>query len=121
MVADFTDAEDVVTECMRDIARWLYRQLNREWDHMTSDACADDAIAADGYTFTEFWPALRLTTRERCRQAAAKQVSELLLSRAENLRLQARWRFTWPHNCMAGTPSCSISPRAKASAGAIAN
>ena len=30
------EAEDTVTESLRDLARWLYRQLEREWDYMMS-------------------------------------------------------------------------------------
>ncbi len=47
------DAEDIVIEAMRDLARWLYRQLEREYDDQTSDAFIDDAICANAYTFTE--------------------------------------------------------------------
>ena len=47
------DAEDIVIEAMRDLARWLYRQLEREYDDQTSDASIDDAICANAYTFTE--------------------------------------------------------------------
>lgn len=50
---DMTDgAEDAVTEALRDLAGWLYRQLEREWDSMMSDDYADEGIAANGYTFT---------------------------------------------------------------------
>ncbi len=34
------------------MARWLYRQLEREYDDLTSDEAVDEAIAANGYTFT---------------------------------------------------------------------
>lgn len=47
------DAEEIVTEALRDLARWLYRQLEREYDYLTSDEAVDEAIAANGYTFTE--------------------------------------------------------------------
>lgn len=47
------DAEDIVTEALRDLARWLYRQLEREYEYLTSDDAVDEAIAANGYTFTE--------------------------------------------------------------------
>ena len=47
------DAEDRVTEALRDLARWLYRQLEREYEYLTSDAAADEAIAVNGWTFTE--------------------------------------------------------------------
>lgn len=46
------DAEDAVTEALRDLARWLYRQLEREYEHQTSDAVVDESIAANEYTFT---------------------------------------------------------------------
>ena len=47
------DAEEIVTEALRDLARWLYRQLEREYDYQTSDDCVDEAIVANGHTFTE--------------------------------------------------------------------
>jgi hypothetical protein len=47
------DAEDAVTEALRDLARWLYRQLEREYDYQTSDEVTDEAIVANEYTFTD--------------------------------------------------------------------
>lgn len=47
------DAEDVVTKALRDLARWLYRQLEREYEFQTSDEQVDEALAANEYTFTE--------------------------------------------------------------------
>jgi hypothetical protein len=47
------DAEDAVTEALRDLARWLYRQLEREYDDLTSNKAIDEAITANDYTFTE--------------------------------------------------------------------
>jgi hypothetical protein len=47
------DAEDAVIEALRGLARWLYRQLEREYDFLTSDAVVDEAITANEYTFTE--------------------------------------------------------------------
>jgi hypothetical protein len=46
-------AEDAVITALRDLARWLYRQLEREYEHQTSDAVVDEAIIANDYTFTE--------------------------------------------------------------------
>ena len=46
------DAEDAVTEAMRNLARWLYRQLRSEYAHQTSDAAIDEIVAANEYTFT---------------------------------------------------------------------
>ena len=45
-------AEDAVTEALRDLARWLYRQLEREYDYLTSDDAVDESIAVNEYTFT---------------------------------------------------------------------
>ena len=47
------DAEEVVIEALRDLARWLYRQLEREYEYLTSDEAVDETIAANDYTFTE--------------------------------------------------------------------
>jgi hypothetical protein len=46
------DAEDAVAEALRDLARWLYRQLEREYEYQTSDMAVDEAIGANEYTFT---------------------------------------------------------------------
>ena len=45
-------AEDAVIEALRDLARWFYRQLEREYDYLTSDAAVDESIAINGFTFT---------------------------------------------------------------------
>jgi ketosteroid isomerase-like protein len=47
------DAEEAVAEALRDLARWLYRQLEREYEYLTSDEVIDEAIGVNGYTFTE--------------------------------------------------------------------
>lgn len=47
------DTEESVTEALRDLARWLYRQLQAEYDHLTSDDAIEEAIIANAYTFTE--------------------------------------------------------------------
>jgi len=47
------DAEDIVTEALRDLARWLYRQLESEFGHLTSDEAIEDGIIVNEYTFTE--------------------------------------------------------------------
>ena len=46
------DAEDTVTEAMRDLARWLYRQLRAEYEYLTSDEAIDETIAANQWSFT---------------------------------------------------------------------
>lgn len=47
------DAEDIVIGALRDLARWLYRQLEREHDWLTSDEAVEEAILANDYTFTD--------------------------------------------------------------------
>ena len=46
------DAEDAVTEAMRDLARWLYRQLRSEYEHQTSDEAVDEIVTVNEWTFT---------------------------------------------------------------------
>ncbi len=45
-------AEDTVIEAMRDLARWLYRQLRAEYEHLTSDEAIDETLTANESTFT---------------------------------------------------------------------
>ena len=47
------DAEEIVTEALRDLARRLYRQLEIEYDHLTSDEVIEEGIIVNQYTFTE--------------------------------------------------------------------
>ena len=47
------DSEEIVTEAIRDLARWLYRQLQSEYDHLTSDESIEEGIIVNEYTFTE--------------------------------------------------------------------
>ena len=50
---DLTEgAESAVIDLLRDLARWLYRQLEQEYDYLSSDAAVDEALLANGYTFT---------------------------------------------------------------------
>ena len=46
------DADEVVTEALRDLADWLYRQLQQEYEYLTSDAAIDEVIRANDYSFT---------------------------------------------------------------------
>lgn len=47
------DAEEIVTEALRDLARWLYRHLEAEYDHLTSDEAIEEGIIVNEYTFTK--------------------------------------------------------------------
>jgi hypothetical protein len=44
--------EDDLIEALRDLANWLYRALEREYEFQTSDEAIDDGMEANGYTFT---------------------------------------------------------------------
>ena len=46
-------SEETVVEALRDLARWLYRQLEVEYDHLTSDEAVEEGIVINEYTFTE--------------------------------------------------------------------
>lgn len=50
---DIGALEDDIAECLRDFADWIYRQLEREYEYQNSDEQVDEAIRANGYTFTE--------------------------------------------------------------------
>ncbi len=44
-------AEETVTEALRDLARWLYRQLRSEYEHQTSDEAVDEIVSINEWTF----------------------------------------------------------------------
>ena len=46
------DAESTVTEALRDLAHWLYRQLGREYEYQSSDELVDETLAINEWTFT---------------------------------------------------------------------
>jgi len=45
-------ADEALIAVLRDLANWLYRALEREYEFQTSDGAAAENIAANGYTFT---------------------------------------------------------------------
>jgi len=45
--------EEQITECLRDLMRWTYRQLEAEYDYQMSDESVDENIRANDYEFTE--------------------------------------------------------------------
>jgi len=47
------DAEEAVTEALRDFAHWIYKQVLAEVDYQSSDEYIDENIEANGYEFTE--------------------------------------------------------------------
>ena len=50
-LADDETAEAVLS-LMRRLADWYYRQLEKEWEYLDSDAVIDESLIANGYTFT---------------------------------------------------------------------
>jgi len=46
------DAAQILSDVMRDLARWLYRSLETAWDYESSDDAVDEAIRINEYTFT---------------------------------------------------------------------
>lgn len=47
------DAEAIIVNALRDLANWLYRQLEQEYDYLSSDEAVDETLIANGCTFTE--------------------------------------------------------------------
>lgn len=45
-------AEEELTEVSRDAMRWIYRQLETDWEYQNKDETVDDNIRANEYTFT---------------------------------------------------------------------
>ena len=43
--------EETVIEALRDLARWLYRQLRSEYEHQTSDEAVDEIVSINEWTF----------------------------------------------------------------------
>lgn len=46
------DTEQAVIEAMRALARWLYRRLEAEYEHVNSDEAVAEMIIGNDYTFT---------------------------------------------------------------------
>jgi len=47
------DDEEEIIDCLRDFARWIYRQLEAEWEYQNSDEAVDEALIANEYEFDE--------------------------------------------------------------------
>jgi hypothetical protein len=45
-------AAEIILECMRDLARWLYRSLEDEYNYRRSDEAVAEDIEANEYEFT---------------------------------------------------------------------
>ena len=46
-------SDETVMEALRDLARWLYRQREAEYDYLTSDEAVEEGIVINEYTFTD--------------------------------------------------------------------
>lgn len=51
---DISDAEDTVTQCLRDFADWIYSQLEKAHDWENSDDRIAETILCNEYKFTEY-------------------------------------------------------------------
>lgn len=47
------DAEDDLKDALRDFARWIYRNLEKEYEYLNSAESIDETIETNGYEFTE--------------------------------------------------------------------
>lgn len=47
------DAEELITECLRDFMRWVYGNLEKEYEWLTSDESVAEMIEANEYEFDE--------------------------------------------------------------------
>jgi hypothetical protein len=50
---DVSEAEDAIRELVKDLARWLYKQLRDQSDYLHSDEQVDESINANEYMFDE--------------------------------------------------------------------
>ena len=48
---DIGDAEDDITQLMRDFADWIYDQLEKEYEYQCSDNVVEESIIANEYEF----------------------------------------------------------------------
>jgi hypothetical protein len=46
-----SDTEEALKELLRDYMRWIYRQLEKEYDYLNSDESVDESIRANEYSF----------------------------------------------------------------------
>lgn len=46
------DAEEAIIEALRDFMRWIYKQLEKEYDYLNSDEAIKETIEVNEYEFT---------------------------------------------------------------------
>ncbi len=47
------DAETNLIKVSRQLMKWIYRQLEKDWNYLNEDKQVDESIESNGYTFTE--------------------------------------------------------------------
>lgn len=47
------ETNDAIEELLRDFMRWIYKQLNAQYDYLTSRKAIEETIEANDYDFTE--------------------------------------------------------------------
>lgn len=47
------EASDSLIETARDYMRWIYKQLEKEYEYQNSDECIDENLTGNSYTFLE--------------------------------------------------------------------
>ncbi len=50
---DISEAEADILECARDLARWIYKNLDEQNDYMNENEYIDECLITNEYTFTE--------------------------------------------------------------------
>ena len=68
------DAEETVTEALRDLAPWLYRQLRAEFDPVTSDEAIEEGITVNEDTFTEGGRRSRFLSQSSARSPEGQEI-----------------------------------------------
>lgn len=46
-------AEDEISECLRDLMMWIYKSLENEWNYLNSDESINETIEANNYEFDD--------------------------------------------------------------------
>lgn len=50
---EFGDAEDEITDALRDLMRWYYRLLESEYEYLTSEEAVAESAEANGWRYLE--------------------------------------------------------------------
>lgn len=47
------ECQTLLTECVRNLSKQIYKDLEKEYEYFTSDECVKDTIKSNGWTFDE--------------------------------------------------------------------